>query len=99
MYVVIFRAITKQLDEEYSKTAQEMRKLALEQYGCIEFTSLSEGEQEIALSYWHSEEDIQKWKGDARHFIAQKNGQEKWYQSYSVEIAEISRSYHYPAKK
>ncbi len=99
MYVVIFRATTKQLDASYSKTAEDMRRLALEEYGCLEFLSVCEGEQEIALSYWTNEEDIQRWKQDSRHLAAQKYGQDKWYKSYSVEIAEIKRSYHYPAKK
>jgi hypothetical protein len=28
-----------------------------------------------------------------RHVIAQRLGREKWYRSFSVEIAEVSRSY------
>ncbi len=93
MYVVIFRATTNVLDEDYFKTATLMRDLAINTYGCIEFSAVSEGKQEIALSYWKNLKDIQKWKQDGHHLMAQKYGQQKWYQSYRVEICAIEKSY------
>ncbi|WP_245662856.1 hypothetical protein [Endozoicomonas arenosclerae] len=50
MYAVIFRATIKQLDQEYSETAERMRNLALNEYGCIEFIASTEGDQELAIS-------------------------------------------------
>jgi len=79
MYVVIFRARIRQLDEVYSAMAEKMRQLALSQYNCVEFTSITQGNEEIALSYWHSEADIQRWKQDAEHRVAQQLGSSKWY--------------------
>ena len=52
MIVVIFRATVKQLDDEYLQQAGKLRQLALDHYGCLEFTALCEGDKEIALSYW-----------------------------------------------
>ena len=66
-----------------------MRELALNEYGCQEFTAVTEGLEEIAISYWDSLEDIKKWKQNSEHLIAQKLGTEKWYDNYSVEIVEI----------
>lgn len=93
MFIVIFRAKVRTLDEEYSKTAARLRELALKEFGCIEFSALTEGSEEIALSYWPSEENIKLWKSHPEHLAAQKLGREKWYESYSVQVAEISREY------
>ena len=93
MYVVIFRAVINQLDDEYQKMSARMRKLALEEYGCKEFVSITENDIEIALSYWGKEDDIKAWKNDAEHLIAQSLGKDHWYKSYKVQIAKIEREY------
>lgn len=93
MLVVIFRATVRQLDEEYSRTAARMRELALDRYGCLGFQSVSEGRQEVSLSYWPSEDRIRAWKADPEHASAQRLGRERWYESYTVEVAEITRQY------
>lgn len=93
MYVVIFRAKVRSADHEYSQVAARMRELALGQFGCLEFTAVTEGSDEIALSYWPSEEHIRSWKAHAEHVLAQQLGRERWYESYSVQVAEIKRDY------
>ena len=94
MYVVIFRAKVRTLDDEYSRVAARMRELALSQFGCLEFQAVTEGVDEVALSYWPSEEAIRAWKSHPEHVLAQQAGRERWYASYSVQVAEISRAYH-----
>ena len=93
MYAVIFKAKTKELDNNYFKMAKLMRELAINRYGCVEFTAVTEGSDEIAISYWESLEHIQKWKENSEHLVAQKLGQEKWYDDYTVEIVEVIRKY------
>ena len=93
MYAVIFRAEINQLDQRYSEMAKQMRELAITKYGCTEFTSVTEGTQEIAISYWKNQEQIKQWKQDARHLVAQELGQAKWYKSYKVQVVEIKREY------
>lgn len=51
MYVVIFRAKIRVIDEKYSLMAARMRELALTQFGCIEFQSVTQGVNEVTLSY------------------------------------------------
>ncbi len=99
MYVVIFRAKTREPDEEYFIVANRMRELAIEQFGCIEFAAVTEGNNEIALSYWPDEASIRHWKSHAEHQIAQQLGRKHWYESYSVQVAQISREYCFPPKK
>lgn len=93
MYAVIFTAKIAELDEEYSQAAERMRKLALEDYGCLEFVSVSEGDLEISISYWEDKEQISKWKNNSEHLMAQELGKTKWYESYSVQVVEILREY------
>lgn len=73
--------------------AARLRELALAEFGCVEFCAVTEGGEEVALSYWPSEENIQLWKSHPEHVAAQKLGAEKWYESYSVQVAEIKRHY------
>jgi heme-degrading monooxygenase HmoA len=94
MYVVIFRAKVRALDDEYSRMAARMRELALNQFGCVEFHAVTEGTDEVALSYWPSEEAIRAWKAHPEHALAQEAGRQRWYASYSVQVAEVTRAYH-----
>lgn len=82
-------------DEQYSQMVGLMRDLAFEKYDCQDFIAVTEGEQEIAISYWESEIDIQRWHNDSQHAIAQQLGREKWYASYTVEVVEVKRQYHF----
>lgn len=93
MYAVIFKAELAQLDEHYDKVANQLRKKALSQFGCLAFDSCRDGLQEITISYWPSEEAIKTWKQELDHQNAQRQGHEKWYRHYTVEVANIERSY------
>lgn len=94
MVVVIFRARVRMLDEDYGPVARRMRELALGEFGCTEFHSVAEGRDEVSLSYWPSEENIRAWKAHPEHVLAQQGGRERWYESWTVQVAEITRAYH-----
>lgn len=93
MFVVIFRAKTAALDNRYIEFANQLRDKALNDYNCIEFVSAHQYGNEIALSYWHSKEDILRWKADSQHLSAQQLGKDAWYENYRLEICDIQRSY------
>jgi len=93
MYAVIFRAKIKLFDEEYSQTAARLRELARKKYGCLDFVSFTEGDDEIAISYWESLEQIKSWKQDPEHLSAQEKGKHRWYESYQVKVVDIIREY------
>lgn len=93
MFAVIFKAEIAEFDEEYSQTAEKMRNLAMNHYNCQEFIASCEGNQEIAISYWNSEDDIRRWHQNPEHIQAQKKGKAKWYKSWKVEVVEILRDY------
>lgn len=89
MYAVIFKATVKELDDEYSTMAERMRDLAMNQYGCTEFTVCTEGSREIAISYWPSMAHIRAWHQNPEHRKAQALGKEKWYASYRVQVTKL----------
>ena len=93
MYAVIFTAEVAAFDADYSHTAERLRELALQHYGCREFISSCENGREIAISYWDSEEQIAAWKKDAEHLSAQRAGRERWYRSYRVQVVKVTREY------
>lgn len=93
MFIVIFRAKARQLDADYAAMAAHMRELALKEFGCLDFCAVTEGDQEVALSYWPDEASIRAWKQHTEHLMAQQLGRERWYASYSVEVAEVRRAY------
>ncbi len=93
MYAVIFRAKIAGLDEEYSRVAERMKELALGEYGCTEFVSVTQGREEIAISYWENQNQIQKWRSNSEHILAQELGRSKWYESYKVQVVEVIRAY------
>lgn len=93
MYAVIFKAKINQLDNAYYEMAARMRELATGKYGCTEFVSVTEGEQEVAISYWKNLDDINKWKNNSEHLVAQELGRSVWYKTYHVQIVEIIREY------
>lgn len=88
MYVVIFKATVVTLDDQYTRMAQALKQLAFSEYGCLDFVAVTEGNQEIAISYWQSLQDIREWKNDPLHRAAQALGKDKWYSEFSVEICE-----------
>jgi heme-degrading monooxygenase HmoA len=93
MYAVIFRAKLAHGDDEYFQTAKHLRELALGKYGCLEFVTMTEGDEEIAISYWENETQIMYWKKDPEHVRAQEKGRALWYKSYSVEVCKVERAY------
>lgn len=93
MYAVIFRAQINEIDPHYDTTAQKLRQLALDEYGCTEFASIREGNSEITLSYWRRLEDIRRWKQVSEHLAEQELGRKKWYSKYQVQVVQVLRSY------
>lgn len=89
MYAVIFKATIAEFDDEYFRTAERLKELAFSKFDCQDFVSVTEGDKEIAISYWETLQHIRDWKNDPEHRLAQARGRDKWYKSFSVEICEI----------
>ena len=70
-----------------------MQRMAFNQYGCVEYTSCREGDEEVSISYWESEKQIKDWRNNSDHLKAQGKGRKVWFKSYSVQVTEITREY------
>lgn len=70
MYAVIFKATVAEFDDEYFRVAERLKDLAFRKYGCQDFVSVTEGDEEIAISYWQNEQQIRDWKNDPEHRLA-----------------------------
>ncbi len=97
MYAVIFRARIRALDDRYQETAARLRSRAMTRYNCRRFEAVTEGRDEITISWWDSLDDIHAWKRDSEHRAAQSLGREKWYDRYEVQVARIEESYGFGA--
>jgi heme-degrading monooxygenase HmoA len=97
MVVVIFRARVREVDDAYLAAAAHMREMALQQFGCLAFQALTQGDDEIAVSYWPDEDHVLRWKAQAEHVLAQQQGRQQWYLSYEVQVAQVSRNYRWEA--
>ncbi len=93
MVVVIFRARVRAFDDEYTRTAARLRELALTEFGCLEFHALTEGDREVALSYWPDEDAVRAWREHPEHRAAQQLGRTRWYDEHRVEVATVTRQY------
>jgi heme-degrading monooxygenase HmoA len=93
MFVVIFRATIRQLDDEYTRTAARLRELALAEFGCLRFEAFTAGNEEVAISDWKTEADIRAWREHPEHRAAQRRGREHWYESFLVRVARVEREY------
>jgi len=96
-FAVIFTSVRTNIEEDYTKTAQQMEKLAkgIDGYLGMEHAKNDVG---ITVSYWKDLDAISQWKSQIDHQKAQQMGKEKWYQSYTVRIAKVEREYHFQAK-
>ena len=87
-YAVIFTSLRTEGDNGYGRMAERMLELARKQDGFLGVESARE-DIGITVSYWRDRESIERWKADAEHRIAQREGKEKWYDSYRIRIAKV----------
>ena len=93
MVVVLFRSrLSADAGEDYSHMAEEMLSTAQEMPGFVEFKSFkAEDGERISVIWWQDHETLAAWRNHPRHRIAQQNGRAKWYQQYTIEVADVVR--------
>lgn len=94
MEVIIFRSrLTPEAGEDYVKTDQHLEELVKGNPGFIEakgFTA-ADGER-LTVVYFRDQESLKQWRDLADHRSAQSKGREKWYESYRMEVATVTRT-------
>ncbi|TYL47337.1 antibiotic biosynthesis monooxygenase family protein [Marinomonas sp. IMCC 4694] len=91
-YAVIFTSTRSEADNGYGEMANRMVALAEQQSGFLGIESARE-DIGITVSYWADLESIKRWKANAEHVEAQKNGRQSWYSAFKVRVSKVERDY------
>ncbi len=85
---------TKDDDEAYEAAANVMSNLAAQQSGYLgQDSSRSKDGLGITVSYWETDEAAKAWRDHPVHSAIREQGRDKWYESYTLHVARIERSY------
>lgn len=87
-------------DRGYQEAAEEMARLSAAEAGFLGMESARGADGlGITVCYWKSEADIARWRANAAHQLARKDGNERFYEHYEARIARVERAYHGPADR
>ncbi|MEU4346733.1 antibiotic biosynthesis monooxygenase [Streptomyces sp. NPDC023838] len=93
-YAVVFTSLRTEGDQGYGETADLMTKLVEEIPGYLGYESArTPGGLGITVGYFRDEDAIATWRSRLEHQSAQRRGRAEWYESYSVHVAKVERSY------
>jgi heme-degrading monooxygenase HmoA len=96
MLVVLFRSRLVPQPDGYAEMAQEMLDTAKSMPGFIDVKAFkAEDGERLTLVWWEDAETLRAWRTHARHLVAQQAGRERWYEYYTLEVAEVIRSKHF----
>ena len=101
MYLVVFRSRKRaSIDRAaYDAEAGRMERLAAAQPGYLSFKGyLAEDGEGVAISEWHDEASARAWGRQAEHLVAQGNGREHYYASYTLFGCDRPRIHTFEAK-
>ncbi len=94
---VIFTSLRTTGDHGYTSMSARMDALARRQPGFLGVESARDeagiNEVGITVSYWVDDDAARGWKQVAEHLVAQRHGQEQWYETYRVRVATVHRDY------
>jgi len=92
---VIFTSRRSDADPDgYAEAAARMAELAAAQPGYLGMETAREPDGlGITVSYWRDEDSARAWKAHAEHLGVQRLGRARWYDSYVVRIATVTRAY------
>ena len=92
--VIFVSEVTGADSDGYAAAAAVMEALAATQpgYRGIDSARGLDG-RGITVSYWADEAAAVAWRKNADHEAIRERGRGVWYRSYSLHVAEVTRSY------
>lgn len=92
---VIFCAQRTRADDEgYGAAADVMSDLVAQQPGYLgQDSSRSPDGLGITVSYWEDDISAKAWRDHPEHSAIREQGRGEWYESYTLHVARIERSY------
>ncbi len=85
---------TGQDEAGYDEAATQMSDLAAQQPGYLgQDHARSANGLGITVSYWKDEASAKAWRDEPAHAAIRDRGRAIWYDSYSLHVAQVERSY------
>ncbi len=93
MIVILFRSkLTSVAGDDYAKMNNFLSEYVQDRPGFIAAKSFrAEDGERLTLVWWRDRETLEQWRTDMNHVAAKKQGRERWYEYYKIEIAEVYR--------
>jgi len=94
MVVIVFRSrLTPEAGEDYQALDAELEHRVSTQPGYVTHKSYqaTDGER-LTLVWFQDQESLRSWKMLPRHLEAQRQGRERWYEFYEMDVAEVVRT-------
>ncbi|MET9433626.1 antibiotic biosynthesis monooxygenase [Streptomyces sp. NPDC006551] len=93
-YTAVFTSLRADDPEGYAETAARMQEIVRDVPGFLGYESArTPGGIGISVAYFRDAEGLDAWRRNAEHQAAQRHGREHWYESYSVHVGKVERSY------
>ena len=97
MVVILFRSrLTADAGQDYQDMDSELEHLVLGHPGHLGHKSyLAQDGERLTVVWFKDQESLRAWKTEPRHLEAQRQGRERWYELYEMDVAEVVRSSRY----
>lgn len=96
-WFVVFASIRTEVDNGYYDTNDDLFAHLQTMAGFLGHESARRSDRlGITVAYFDSEESIREFREFETHRDAQKRGRSEWYETYSIHVGQVSRSYGFP---
>lgn len=93
-YTAVFTSIRPDAPEGYAETSARMQEIVKDLPGFLGYEAArTPGGIGITVAYFRDLESLDAWRDNAEHQEAKRHGRKHWYESYSVHIGKVERSY------
>jgi heme-degrading monooxygenase HmoA len=95
--VTVFRSRLRPDADGYSDTADRMSELARAMPGYVEHKAFTapDGERVTVVTF-ADQATHDAWRTHAEHRVAQRRGREEFYESYSLQVADVRTVSQFP---
>lgn len=100
MKVVVFRnRLREGVEAEYGARATQIYELALGMPGLVSSKDfVAEDGQRLTLVEFRSTEELGAWRAHPEHEAAQREGRERFYEEYSIQVCDLVRESRFSRK-
>ena len=94
MMVIVFRSrLRPGVDEEFDARSAEMFRYASEMPGFRSIkTYTAEDGENVGLVEFDTADELEAWRQRAEHVQAQREGREKFFAEYRIQVCEVVRT-------